>query len=140
MTRTKLINGGRHQDERGKLIFNNEFDATRVKRLYCIENKSTKKARAWQGHQIESRWFAVAHGKFEIKIIQVDDWQKPDPHLPQEVYEINDARLDILHVPPGYITSIKSLYNQSKLIVMADYHLGEIEDNYKFPNDYFKEN
>lgn len=140
MGRSKLINGGRHQDDRGKLIYNNDFDASQVKRIYCIENLSTEKPRAWQGLQIESRWFAVAHGSFTIRLIQVDNWQNPDPALAQETYHLHDDQLDVLYVPPGYLSSIQSLSKQSKLIVMADHHLGEVEDNYKFPADYFNEN
>lgn len=140
MIQSKLINGGRHQDNRGKLIYNNDFDASDVKRIYCIENLSTEKARAWQGHQIESRWFAVAHGNFSIKLIQVDDWQNPNPNLPQETYHLNENQLDVLYVPPGYISSIQSLSNGSKIIIMADYKLGEVEDNHKFPADHFNEN
>jgi Holliday junction resolvasome RuvABC DNA-binding subunit len=34
----KLIKGVQHRDERGKIKYNNEFDASEVKRMYTIEN------------------------------------------------------------------------------------------------------
>jgi len=36
-----LILGGNHQDKRGILKYNNDFDVTLVKRFYIIENIDT---------------------------------------------------------------------------------------------------
>jgi hypothetical protein len=41
-------------------------------------------------------------------------------------------------VPSGNITSIQALEANSKLMVMSDYLMGEIQDEYRFPIDYFK--
>jgi hypothetical protein len=46
--------------------------------------------------------------------------------------------LDVLHIPQGYISSIQALEPEAKLLVMADYLLGEINDEYRFDADYFK--
>ena len=54
------------------------------------------------------------------------------------VYKINAANLDVLNVPKGHITCIQALEEESKLIAMSDYLLGEIQDEYRFPLDYFK--
>ena len=35
-----LISGNCHQDQRGQLFFNNDFDTTCIKRMYIIENLS----------------------------------------------------------------------------------------------------
>ena len=43
----------------------------------------------------------------------------------------------VLHVPQGYVTSIQSLEENSKLMAMADYLMGEIQDEYRFAVDYF---
>ena len=52
-----LILGGSHQDKRGVLKYNNNFDVTSVKRMYIIENIDTFFVRGWQGHKIEQRWY-----------------------------------------------------------------------------------
>ena len=53
----KLIKGNRHEDARGTLIYNNDFEASAIKRIYVIENQNTDFIRAWQGHKIEQRWY-----------------------------------------------------------------------------------
>ena len=61
-----IIKGDRHTDLRGTLFYNNNFDLSAIKRMYVIENHSTNFVRAWQGHQIEQRWFSVIKGSFRI--------------------------------------------------------------------------
>lgn len=136
---SKYLNGNRHSDDRGVITYNNDFDASVVKRIYTIENASTDFIRGWQGHAVEQRWFAVMVGSFEISIINVDDFEKPSKDLPIEKYILNDSALTYLHVPAGYITAIKALEMPSKLLVLADYGVAEIRDEYRFELDYFSE-
>jgi dTDP-4-dehydrorhamnose 3,5-epimerase-like enzyme len=134
----KISTGGKHTDARGNLFYNNFFDALPVKRFYVIENKDTQTIRAWQGHQIEQRWFAVLNGSFKIRLIAVDNWENPSKDLPSIDFIMHNNQLDILHIPKGYISSIQALEPQSKLLVMADYVLGEIKDEYRYESDYFE--
>ena len=134
----KLINGNYHSDQRGTLFYNNDFDASLIKRIYIIENESPEFIRGWQGHQIEQRWFSVVNGKFKIQLIKIDNWEKPSVNLEILTYLIDSEKLNVLHVPKGYISSIQSLELNSKLLVMADYLLGEIKDEYRYDIDYFK--
>lgn len=134
----KLINGNCHSDQRGTLLYNNDFDASLIKRIYIIENESTQFIRGWQGHQIEERWFSVVSGKFKIQLIKIDNWETPSVNLEVFTYLIDSEKLNVLHVPKGYVSSIQSLELNSKLLVMADYLLGEMKDEYRFDIDYFK--
>lgn len=134
----KLINGNCHSDKRGTLLYNNDFDASLIKRIYIIENESPQFIRGWQGHQIEQRWFSAVSGKFKIQLIKIDNWEKPSINLPALTYLIDSEKLNVLHVPKGYVSSIQSLELNSKLLVMADYLLGEIKDEYRYDIDYFK--
>jgi dTDP-4-dehydrorhamnose 3,5-epimerase-like enzyme len=138
MTRLKLISGNCHADQRGFLFYNNEFDASKVKRIYILENINIDFIRGWQGHQIEQRWFSAITGKFKIELIQVDNWEKPSKKLEVNTFIISSDTLDVIHVPQGYISSIQSLESNSKLLVMADYLLGETQDEYRYDIDYFK--
>ena len=133
-----IVKGGAHADARGKLFFNNDFDATLIKRFYIIENQDTVFARGWQGHKIEQRWFSAVQGAFSIRLIEVDNWENPSPTLLPFSFELRSDRLDVLHVPKGYISSIQMLEEGSKLLVLADYLLGEIKDEYRFNTDYFQ--
>ena len=132
-----LISGNQFKDQRGTLFFNNDFDLTNIKRIYFIENKNEDIVRAWQGHKIEQRWFSVIEGKFRIQLIEVDNWDKPSENLPKIEFILKSENLDVLHVPPGFISCIQSLDKKSKLIAFTDYKLGEINDEFKYPANYF---
>lgn len=138
MTNNQLqITGSRHQDERGIITYNNDFDASQIKRIYTIENASTEFIRGWQGHKVEQRWFASMKGSFEISVIKVDDFENPSKDLTIQKYLLTEEVLTYLHVPSGYITAIQSKEKGSKLLVLADYGLGEISDEYRYSLDYF---
>tara|TARA_R110002049_G_scaffold125367_1_gene280969 strand:- start:8818 stop:9234 length:417 start_codon:yes stop_codon:yes gene_type:complete len=133
----KLIRGGSHSDNRGNIVYNNDFDLSGIKRIYTIQNKNTNFIRAWQGHAIERRWFSVVRGSFEIKLIQIVNWVNPDKESKVFSKVLNDKSFDILCVPKGYVNSIQALEEDSKLLAMSDYLLGEIEDEYRFNPNYF---
>lgn len=134
----KIITGGSHSDTRGTVRFNNSFDAKDIKRIYLIENNETTFARGWQGHRIEQRWFSVLQGSFKIELIAIDNWENPSKDLKALTYIVNAEKLDVLYVPQGYVSSIQALEVGAKLLVMADYLLGAIQDEYRFDIDYFK--
>ncbi|WP_187477630.1 WxcM-like domain-containing protein [Amniculibacterium sp. G2-70] len=137
---SQYLNGNRHEDERGVITFNNDFDASKIKRIYTIENHSTEFVRGWQGHQVEQRWFAAMYGRFEISVIEVDNFENPSKDLTIQQYILTDETLSYLHVPAGCITAIRAIDPDSKLLVLSDYALGEIHDEYRFPIDYFNRN
>lgn len=132
-----LISGNCHNDERGQLFYNNHFDTSCIKRMYVIENHLVGFVRAWQGHKVEQRWFSAVQGRFKIQLIAVDNWDRPSENLPRIEYHLHSEKLDILHIPAGYISSIQALEEKSKLVVMSDYHLGEINDEFRYTTDYF---
>lgn len=131
--RPTLIQGGFFEDHRGRIDFINDFDLSILKRIYFITNKSTKIIRAWQGHKIESRWFFCVEGSFEIKVIQIDNWDAPSDNLLPDVYTLSSDKPQVLHIPNGYVNSIKSLDDNSKLTIFSDYKLNENHhDDYRF--------
>lgn len=135
-----LLEGKKYQDERGIITFNNDFDASEIKRIYTIENHSTEFIRGWQGHKIEQRWFVCMKGSFEISVIRIDDFENPARDLMIQKYLLTEKTLTYLHIPSGCITAIQSKKKSSKLLVLADYGLGEINDEYRFALNYFNKN
>lgn len=129
--------GNSHTDSRGTLYYNNDFDVKGIKRFYLIENQNTEFIRAWQGHKIEQRWFSAVHGSFKVRLIAIDNWENPSKDLKAVECILKSDKLDILHIPRGYVSSIQSLEESSKLLVMADYLLGEVNDEYRFDAEYF---
>ncbi|WP_395051202.1 WxcM-like domain-containing protein [Flavobacterium sp.] len=134
----KIIKGDCRTDSRGTLFYNNDFDASAIKRIYVIENQHVNFVRAWQGHKIEQRWFSAVQGSFKIQLIAIDDWNKPSKNSERHTFLLDAKKLDMIMVPQGYVSSIQSLEEGSKLLVMADYLLGEVNDEYRFEGDYFK--
>ena len=133
-----FIKGAVHNDKRGKLFYNNDFNASTIKRIYYIENENTSINRRWQGHKIEHRWFSAVTGSFKILLIQIDNWKQPNKYLEPQEFILSSNTLDMLHIPNGYISSIQALKESSKLLVMSNYLSGEIKDEYKFPQNYFE--
>ena len=134
----KLIQGKSHEDERGILFYNNDFDASVIKRIYVIENQNTDLVRAWRGHEIEQRWFSAMMGSFKIELIAIDNWDRPARNLERLEFVLDSQKLDILHIPAGYVSSIQSLSEGSKLLVMADYSMGALKDDYRYEVNYFE--
>ena len=134
----QIIKGNSHADDRGVLHFNNDFNALGVKRIYTLENRDTAFVRGWQGHKIEQRWFSAVQGSFKIELIAIDDWVKPSPDLEQHQFILDSLKMDILHVPQGYVSSIQALEESSKLLLISDYLLGEISDEYRYDINYFR--
>lgn len=135
-SKPSILKGNSHTDERGTIIYNNDYDASAIKRIYFIENKNLTFIRGWQGHKVEQRWFSAVQGSFKIEVISIDDWDNPIIKN-RETFVINSENLDVLHVPKGHITSIQSLEIKSKLMAMSDYNLGEIKDEYRFDINFF---
>ena len=133
----KIIKGGSYTDSRGILFYNNDLDVSEVKRIYIIENANNKVIRAWQSHKIEQRWFSALSGSFKIQLIKIDHWQNPFKNLEKLTFLINAKKLEVLHVPRGYVSSIQALEEGAKLLVMADYLSGEIKDEFRYDSNYF---
>lgn len=128
----KLILGGSHSDIRGTLTFNNDFDATSIKRMYTIENVDVHSIRGWQGHKMEQRWFSAIKGTFEIQILSIAYFEKGLKDLQPYCFVLKAGQMDILHVPAGFVSSIQALEEGAKLLVLADYKLGEVDDEFRF--------
>ena len=134
----KIIEGNSYTDSRGTLIYNNLFDASEIKRMYIIQNSNTEVFRGWQGHKVEKRWFLSVQGEFEIHLIEVDNWETPSRGLKSIKYNLGSEKMNVLLVPAGFVSSIRSKEPDSKLLAMSNYALEEINDEYRFENDYFK--
>jgi len=139
MNEIEILDGNSYSDERGSISFNNGFNASLVKQIYFIENSSKEIVRGWQGHKIEQRSCSSVKGKFKINIITIDDWDNPSKNLKIKSYMLNSNTLDIPQVPRGNITSIQSLEEYSKLMVLSDHSMGERKDEYRFNINYFNE-
>ena len=133
-----LIKGSSFTDSRGTLYYNNTFDTSAIKRIYIIQNSCVNVIRGWQGHKIEQRWFSAVQGEFEIHLIEIDNWETPSKDLQSIKYTLSSDKMNVLHVPSGFVSSIRSKQLASKLLAMSNYGIWEIKDEYRYEIDYFK--
>lgn len=131
----RIIKGGSYKDQRGEIIFNNSFDALGVKRLYIIQNNPSAPERGWQGHKIEQRWFTCIQGTFEVVLKKVLDWEGNGVFDKEERYALSIEKMDVLHVPPGYVSKLIAKTDGAKILAMSDYLIGEVEDEFRFSLD-----
>ena len=131
MNKTKpyIINGGKYEDERGQLEFFNEFDMSPIKRVYFTTHCDIEVVRAWQGHTIESRWFCCVNGSFNVKLVEIDNWENPSDFLKVFEYELTSEKQEILYIPNGFVNGFKALKVDSKLMIMSNYGFNEIEND-----------
>ncbi len=125
----KIIDGGMFTDERGSIQFVNDFNMSAIKRMYFTTHPSTDTIRAWQGHKIEKRWFFCVRGAFKVKLVKIDDWDNPSDNCELFEYTINENTPKVIYIPNGHVNGFKAADEHSKLMILSDYALHEIEDD-----------
>lgn len=133
----KIIHGSIFKDSRGELKYNNDFDASEIKRMYIIENSYTALKRGWKAHKIEQRWFIALTGTFSIQVVAIDDFEKPEAEKEFYNFILESNEMHVLHCPAGHATLIQALEPESKILAMGDFLLGETQDEYRYDVDYF---
>ena len=69
--------------------------------------------------------------------LEIDDWNSPSKSLANKEIKLEAKKLDVLHIPQGYVSCIQAIENNSKLLVMADHSIDEIKDEYRDDLNYF---
>jgi dTDP-4-dehydrorhamnose 3,5-epimerase-like enzyme len=134
--KSSIINGGFFEDFRGRLDYLNDFDLSKIKRMYFTTNTEVGFFRGWQGHKIESRWFFCVKGRFEVKLVEIDDWDNPSVTLEPKVYILEEKNPQVLYIPNGYINGFSSLEKSSKLMILSNYNLCEnTNDDVRFESN-----
>lgn len=100
--------------------------------MYTIENVDVHSIRGWQGHKIEQRWFSTINGTFKIQILSIDYFEKGLIGLKPYCFVLKFDQMDILHVPAVFVSSIQGLEVGAKLLVLAGYKVGEVDDEFRF--------
>lgn len=125
-----LIEGGVFSDHRGTLQFINDFDMSVIRRMYFTTHPNVETIRAWQGHKAESRWFFCVKGSFKVKLVKIDNWDNPSDDCELFEFELSENIPQVLHIPNGYANGFKANEEDSKLMILSNYGLGDIEDDH----------
>jgi len=134
----KIIAGGLAKDERGQLVFANDFKMSDIKRFYMVENSSLDVVRAWHGHAKEAKYVFVVSGSALVAAVFLDDLKQPNKKNEIHKYIFSADKPQILYVPPGYANGFRSLEPGTKVIFFSTTTLEESKnDDFRFPVDYF---
>ena len=128
-----VINGDLSVDDRGELMFVNQFNMELVKRFYVVSNHKQGFIRAWHAHKIESKYVFIVNGTALISTVEIDDWENPSSDLIVDKFVLTAKKPSILYIPSGYANGFKTLSTDTKIIFFSTSTLEDsINDDYRF--------
>lgn len=131
----ELIEGGIAVDDRGQLIFANDFDLSAYRRFYMISNHADQFVRAWHGHKKEAKAIVVASGAAIVGAVAVDNWEKPSSSLVPYRHVLTAKKPAVLLIPAGYANGIMTLTPGTIVCVFSSSSVEESKgDDYRFPS------
>lgn len=128
-----IVDGEVFTDHRGQISSLNNFRFLGVERVYFIHHNSQEVIRGWHGHQFEKKWFYCIKGSFTVALVEVDNWENPSANLTPEVFQLTEAKSQILCIPEGYANCIKANEPNSTLMVFSGKILDEaLTDSWRY--------
>ena len=128
-----IINGDLSIDDRGELMFVNQFNMELVKRFYVVSNHKQGFIRAWHAHKIESKYVFIVNGTALISTVQIDNWDNPSNDLTVDKFVLTAKKPSILYIPSGYANGFKTLSTETKIIFFSTSTLKDsIDDDYRY--------
>lgn len=133
-----IIEGGLAVDDRGQLIFANDFKFDGIKRFYVAENFSLDTVRAFHGHLKEEKYTLVVSGSAIVAVVEMDDTKNPSRDKEVHRFVVSARKPSIIYIPSGYANGFKALEVGTKIIFFSTASLEESKgDDYRFPHDYW---
>lgn len=131
----QLIEGGLAVDDRGQLLFANDFNLSQYRRFYMISNHADQFVRAWHGHKLEGKAITVASGAAIIGAVEIDDWDSPSQSLVPHRFVLSSKKPSVLIIPPGYANGIMTLTSETIVCVFSSSSVEESRgDDFRFPS------
>lgn len=115
----RLIEGGLVVDDRGQVMFVNDFHFEGVKRFYVVSNHTSGFVRAWHAHRHETKYVLVALGAAIVGAVAIDDWKHPNRNAHVHRYVISAERPSVLFIPAGYANGFMSLTEHTQLVFFS---------------------
>lgn len=129
MSQPRLIEGEVRVDDRGELLFVNEFSFDDVKRFYVVSNHQAGFVRAWHAHRHEAKYVLVLQGAAIVGAVQIDDWKAPSRDNEVHHFVLSAARPAVLYLPPGFANGFKSLTADTKVAFFSTATIEESKDD-----------
>lgn len=136
--KANIINGNIFQDHRGIIRHTNDFKLENVCRFYTIEHIDIKTVRAWQGHQVETKYFVPITGSYVVAWVNVDNFSNPSLELKAEYKILTQDEPLVLHIPPGYANGLRALKPNSVIGVFSNMENEEsVKEKIRYPSDWW---
>ena len=133
MIKIEVIEGEVFNDHRGQISSMNHFMFGEVERYYFIHHPDPAIVRGWHGHQFEKKWFQCIKGSFTLAFVKIDNWEHPSQDLKAEIFEISEAKSQVICLPEGYANCIKAQEQDSVLMVFSGKRVPEAyEDSWRY--------
>ena len=127
----EIMTGGIFADDRGKLRFVNEFDFSKVKRFYQVENHRQGFIRAWHGHINEGKYVYVPQGSALVGLVPLEH-KSATPHK----VTLTSEKPQVLWIPPNHANGFMSLEENTIIMFFSTSSLEESKgDDIRFPYD-----
>lgn len=135
----KIIKGQKFFDDRGKMVFNNDFNFSDygIKRFYTIRHNQFGFVRAYHGHKIESKFCICNDGVFRIVLFPLESYSRIENQIVgknAKTYILNCEDGDILYVPNGYYNGFQNLSEVGTITFYSTTTLYESKnDDFRLP-------
>jgi dTDP-4-dehydrorhamnose 3,5-epimerase len=135
----KIINGGLSVDDRGQVVFANDFNFKGVKRFYIVSNHKAGFVRAWHAHKKEAKYVMVTKGAAVVAAVAIDDFEKPSKDAKVHRHVLSEKTPKVLYIPPRYANGFMSLTKDTQLIFFSTLGLEESEkaDDTRYDSRYW---
>lgn len=127
-------------DDRGQLVFSNEFDFKDrgIRRFYVISNYKQGFVRAWHGHKNESKYVLVIKGSAVVGAVKIDDWKNPSKNLEVQKFVLSAQKPSLLYIPAGYANGLMTLTEDTQVFFLSTSTLNESKvDDFRFDAKYW---
>jgi dTDP-4-dehydrorhamnose 3,5-epimerase len=129
-----LVKGGVAVDDRGAIMFVNEFDLAPARRFYVVRNHRAGFVRAWHAHRHERKFVTLLQGAALVCCVRIDDWEDPSPDMPVSRFVLSAQEPSVLEVPAGYANGFMSLTDDAAVVFLSSSTLEESHgDDVRFP-------
>ncbi len=134
----RIIDGNLSVDDRGQLVFVNDFNFKDIKRFYMVENHRDRFIRAWHAHKKEAKYVLVIRGSALVGMVMIDDWEKPSKKASVSRFILSAKTPQLLYIPPGFANGFMSLTADTQLIFYSTNTLDESQnDDFRYPSHYW---
>lgn len=114
-TEPLFIPGGMGLDDRGTVLYCNNFNFAGVKRCYVVNNHRQGFVRAWHAHRREAKYVMVMRGSALVGAVKIDQWESPSRELKVHREVLGVHRPGVYFIPAGYANGFMSLTEDATL-------------------------